>query len=456
MSKLQAIILAGGKGNRLELVGNNSFDIWDESERALLPVAGVPIFWYPLNVLAKNNITDVLLITNSACLNKIKKLLKDGTLPELPGLKIEIVAPPASTEENEHIEFGSAEVLQMFADRIHQDFLLLTGYFVSDISLDNMIKMHYEKESILTCLLSNTACNAAAPGPKDQQSYRDFVGICEKSNQLVYLQSEEELDPGISELEIDLVNFSKAGNVEFSSAYADCHVYLMDRRLLDLLGSFVSETENFSGERNFSSIKVDLIPTLLDKQFKNDPSLLSLFKRSNLQTLAYELQNGTNAEVPSLFRILGYKATADDASIVGKCNTLGAYLETNKSLLGLKKPFFSALAEPAKYPGTKVSIIKSHIDASSKIGDKEISVVKSSLGKNCTVSNNVKIEESIIMDGVTIGSGSQVKHCVVGRGAKIGANCKLQNCVIESEHVVDQKTNATDLFIQDDKEWDYE
>jgi NDP-sugar pyrophosphorylase family protein len=160
--------------------------------------------------------------------------------------------------------------------------------------------------------------------------------------------------------------------------------------------------------RNFSSIKVDLIPTLLEKQFKNDPNLLAFFKQSSLQLLAHELQYGVDAEPANLFRIFGYKTSADDASIIGKCNTLGAYLETNRSLLGLKKPFLPAFAEPAKYPGTKVNVIKSNIDASSKIGDKEISVVKSSIGKNCTISNSAKVEDSIIMEGVTIGSGQVV------------------------------------------------
>lgn len=56
MSNLQAVVLAGGKGNRLELVGSDTFDIWDDCERALLPLAGIPLFWYPLNVLARNNI----------------------------------------------------------------------------------------------------------------------------------------------------------------------------------------------------------------------------------------------------------------------------------------------------------------------------------------------------------------------------------------------------------------
>jgi NDP-sugar pyrophosphorylase family protein len=212
--------------------------------------------------------------------------------------------------------------------------------------------------------------------------------------------------------------------------------------------------------RNFLSIKVNLIPTLLEKQFKNDPSLLALFKRSNLQLLDYELQNGVDDEKSNVFRIFGYKAGTDDASIIGKCNTLGSYLETNKSLLGLKKPFLAALAEPAKYPGTKVNVIKSHIDTSSKVGDKEVSVVKSSIGKNCTVSNSVKVEESIVMDGVVIGSGfvssvlillsyytfsCQIKQCVIGRGAKIGQNCKLQNCVVESEHVVEPKSRYSHL-----------
>lgn len=57
MNELQAVVLAGGKGNRLELVDDCQFDIWEDSERALLPVAGIPVFWYPLNVLAKNGIT---------------------------------------------------------------------------------------------------------------------------------------------------------------------------------------------------------------------------------------------------------------------------------------------------------------------------------------------------------------------------------------------------------------
>lgn len=67
----------------------------------------------------------------------------------------------------------------------------------------------------------------------------------------------------MSDLEVNISDFSKyvplltkhlnttfrVGNVELTSTYTDCHVYLMDQRILELLGSFVSETENFSDER---------------------------------------------------------------------------------------------------------------------------------------------------------------------------------------------------------------
>jgi len=457
MSHLQAVVLAGGKGNRLELVGDDYFNIGDDWQSALLPLAGIPLFWYPLNVLAKNKITDVLLITNAACVDQINELLGDGSLPELPGLNIEIVATPCGDSE-EFEDFGSAEALQMFADRIKRDFILLTGYFVSDIALQDMVKMHYDKSSILTCLLSDKASHAAPPGPKDQQSYKDFIGLCEDSDQILYLQSEEELelDLGKSTIAIkDSIDFSKANSVEFTSAYMDCHVYVMDYRILDLLNFFVSETESSSHERDFSSIKADLIPSLLDEQNKqDDQGLLAFFKRSSLQSTAYALQYGVDAEQPSLFRMFGYKATSDVSTIIGKCNTLGSYLETNKAMLELKKPFLPLFAETPKYPGTRIIIVKSRIDASTTIGDNGISIVKSSIGKECEVANTVKVEESVVMAGVIIGSGCQIKRCIIGRGAKIGPNCKLENCVIDAEHFVEPKTNAKDTFLHSEEEWE--
>lgn len=99
----------------------------------------------------------------------MKEILANGSLPELPGLRVEIVSPP-DDEHDQFEKFGSANVLEMFSDRINRDFILMTGYFVSDICLQKMIQMHYEKNSVLTCLLSDKTCNSIAPGPQNQQS----------------------------------------------------------------------------------------------------------------------------------------------------------------------------------------------------------------------------------------------------------------------------------------------
>jgi NDP-sugar pyrophosphorylase family protein len=97
--------------------------------------------------------------------------LTSGSLPELPGLRIEVVAPP---EQEEDLE--TADVLRRYANLIKSDFILVSGDLVSDISLHQMIRLHHANNSALTCLLSNTACTSISPGPKELQA-RKFYGL---------------------------------------------------------------------------------------------------------------------------------------------------------------------------------------------------------------------------------------------------------------------------------------
>jgi NDP-sugar pyrophosphorylase family protein len=43
----QAVVLAGGRGNRM-------INLTDYLEKSLLPVANIPMFWFPLNMLYRN------------------------------------------------------------------------------------------------------------------------------------------------------------------------------------------------------------------------------------------------------------------------------------------------------------------------------------------------------------------------------------------------------------------
>lgn len=45
----QAVVLCGGMGSRMT-------ELTDRIPKCMLPIAGVAMFWYPLNFLRKNNI----------------------------------------------------------------------------------------------------------------------------------------------------------------------------------------------------------------------------------------------------------------------------------------------------------------------------------------------------------------------------------------------------------------
>ena len=111
-----------------------------------------------------NTILDVLLITSEECIDAVNEQLESGSLPELPGLNIKVVAPTTQTEE-----WGTADVLRHYASYIKQDFILISGDFISDINLHEMIELHYANNSVFTCLLSANACKSVAPGLKEHQ-----------------------------------------------------------------------------------------------------------------------------------------------------------------------------------------------------------------------------------------------------------------------------------------------
>lgn len=51
----QAVVFAGGNGNRMT-------NLTDHISKSLLPVANIPLFWYSLNLLSRNDITGNLTV----------------------------------------------------------------------------------------------------------------------------------------------------------------------------------------------------------------------------------------------------------------------------------------------------------------------------------------------------------------------------------------------------------
>ena len=72
MTKIKGIILAGGDGTRLK-------PMTDLISKQLLPIYNKPMIFYPLSVLIKAKIKDILIITKPDEKNSFIKILGNGS-----------------------------------------------------------------------------------------------------------------------------------------------------------------------------------------------------------------------------------------------------------------------------------------------------------------------------------------------------------------------------------------
>ena len=129
---LTAVIMAGGKGTRLQSVSGT------ETPKPLVPIAGIPILERQVNTLKANGVTSFI-FTVGHLKEKIKQYFGNG---QKFGVRIDYI------EENEPL--GSGGALFYLKDKIKDDFILLSGDVVFDIDIARMMTFHKSNNALAT------------------------------------------------------------------------------------------------------------------------------------------------------------------------------------------------------------------------------------------------------------------------------------------------------------------
>ena len=152
---------------------------------------------------------------------------------------------------------GSADGLRAVSDRIRGDFFCLGSDFVSQYCIGELANMHRLCSSDLTMMLT-----VASGEVKKDEVDEEFIGICDDGRVMMKLPTLE-IDETI---EISKPLLQHAPTLSLRKDIIDLGIYLMSFWVMEFL------MEN----TRISSIRTDLVPYLINRQFQTTEYLLEL------------------------------------------------------------------------------------------------------------------------------------------------------------------------------------
>lgn len=148
-----------------------------------------------------------------------------------------------------HNMMGSADALRAVSDRIRGDFFCLGADFISQVSLSDMVNLHRLSVSDVTMMFSVPSKDSV----KDDLD-QEYVALSDEGRVLMKIPT----------LEIDeMINLSKhllqkTSSFNLRNDLFDMGIYLMSHWIIEFVCT----------NHKFSSIRSDLIPYLVQRQFQ--------------------------------------------------------------------------------------------------------------------------------------------------------------------------------------------
>ncbi|KAK7872809.1 hypothetical protein R5R35_011927 [Gryllus longicercus] len=434
-AELQAIVMAGGKGSRMT-------EITVGRPKCLLPVGNQPMIWFPLQMLERAGIQDVIVVVTESIRVEVQTALDRSGLK----MHIEIVAIPAGED------WGTADSLRHLGEKIKTDVLIVSCDLVTDVCLNEVVNVFRKHQASVTAVFFRThnETNATTPGPKTKHKpERDLVGIDAVTSRLVFLASASDFEETLS-LPRSLLR--KHQHLTIHSQLVDSHLYVLRHWIVQYLIQ----------EKSFTTLKGELLPYIVKKQLSKNvksmetepnASIIGVDVKKEVAQFAAGDQldtdicnmstfNDHHGDMKSAYHgdsIRCYAYIAGNDTFGMRANTLPVYCSLNRKVKNLW-PLLTGGRELVRISSS--SEIKSRqMDEDCLVGDHTVvsektSIKGTSIGSHCVIEPKVCLTNCIIMNGVKIREGCKLSNCVVCDEAEICSGCELIDCIVGSTHTV--------------------
>ena len=308
-------------------------------------------------------------------------------IPEKYDLSLKLDVVPISSQD---AELGTADSLRFVHEKLTGgDVMIVSGdVILDDGDVRGLVELHRTRSAAMTCLLSRSCVDLKAvsvPGAKTTKYKRegDLIGL--KEDHLVFFTAEADVEE--EEVRVSSKVLQRVGNLTVKSNLVDAHIYIFKKWICDYIAS----------DKNISTIKGELLPILVRKQFSKAKTVENCDEKSSL--VDFVVPDGfTSPKMefsPLLYSCFAYTSEAPCYRV----NTMPTYWHCNTALRATTR------LDPSALVGEKASLTDCSVGRDCSIADKT-TLTGVSLGQGCKVEEKVRISNCVLMDNVLVKTGS--------------------------------------------------
>ncbi|XP_029155359.1 translation initiation factor eIF-2B subunit gamma [Nylanderia fulva] len=434
-NEFQAVVLAGGKGSRMT-------ELTAGQPKCLLPIANVPMIWYPLQILERSGFKEAIVVVSEVAKSEVSAALDRLGLK----IKMEIVGIPGAED------LGTADSIRLIHEKIYTDFLVISCDLIANIDISKILDLYRKHNASVTALMlpvPKVSDDFVTPGPKNKQKPEtDLIGIDNNTGRLVLLASASDFEETFN---ISQRLLRKHTSFTVHSKLMDAHLYVINKWVLDFLVF----------NKNFTTLKGELLPYIVSKQLSRpkqsddrNTSMVQVDLKEDIFRFAAEKpldklirkmsafnDHSTDLEEVYFGDIIRCYSHISNEKFGLRANTIQMYHFANAKILEWWSADDKNIGQLPLLSISNTAIIRSTqiqeccIDDNTTIEEKT-SLKHSHIGPNSVVESKTRISQSLIMGHVTVKQRCIIHNCILCNDCIIEEGTELKDCLVGAQHIV--------------------